>query len=102
MYSDNNFFAFIICIFVIVGISQTLLSSCNIGIPIRGICNLFIVILYPILIYLVINSIKETKKSKYKNTRYLLNGLTIFILFLVLLFNVKLVLKFKFKKRVEF
>ena len=100
MYSDTNFFAFIICIFVIVGISQTLLSSCSIGTPIRGVCNLFIILLYPILIYLVINSIKETKKSQHKNTRYLLNGLTIFILFLVLLFNVKLVLKFKFKRNI--
>jgi len=102
MYSDNNFFAFTICIFVIIGVSQSLLHSCGIQSTIRGICNLFIILLYPILMYLVLNSIKETKKSENKDTRHLLNALTMIVLFIVLIYNIKQLLKFKFKKRPEF
>ena len=85
MYDDNNFFIFIICIFIIIGVSQTLLRSFD-CLKMDGLCNLFIVLLYPILIYLVITSIKATKNSLHKTSRYLLNGLTliVFILFLLL------------------
>jgi hypothetical protein len=102
MFSDNNFPQFIICIFVIIGVSQTLLKSCSISSNILGICNLFIVLFYPILIYLSYISIKETNKSSDKNTknaRYLLNGLSIVILIIIIIFNLLDIAKFKFKRR---
>jgi len=99
MYSDNNFFVFTICIFVIIGVSQTLLRSCSIGSPIMGLCNLFMIVLYPILIYLVVKSIEETKHSQQKTTRHLLNALTLVILCLVLLFNISTLFKLKLKVR---
>lgn len=108
MYDDNNFFIFIICIFVIIGVSQTLLRSID-CLKMDGLCNLFIVLLYPILIYLVIESIKATKNSLHKTSRYLLNGLTLIVLVLILLFNlihfihfVYFIYLFKFRKKKTF
>ena len=108
MYDDNNFFIFIICIFIIIGVSQILLSSFD-CVEMHGLCNLFIVLLYPILIYLVIKSIKATNNSLFKTSRYLLNGLTLIVLILILIFNlihfiqfVYFIYLFKFKKKKTF
>ena len=104
MYSDSNFFQFITCIFIIILTSIQLLQGCNLASSYLGMCNMLMVLFYPVLIYTVGMSIYKTKESKkeYKLTRYIINGITLLILLMILFNNIGSVMKLKFKKKKVF
>lgn len=101
MYSDTNFFQIITCVFIIVLTSIYLLRSCELSSNYYGICNLLMVLFYPILMYVIIKSIVETKNSERKNklTRYLINVITLLILVLIFFNNVSMIVKNGFQKK---
>ena len=66
-------------------------------------CCLFILITYPFLVYIITKSIENTKKSKNnlnKQTRYIINGLLLFLILIIWLIKLyQFISAFKIKTK---
>ena len=84
---DNNseFYIFILSIVSIIFLSQTITKCFAFG-ELLKYCGLFIVIIYPFLVYLMINSIINTKDDKHKSTKNIINSIVL-VSIIILWFN---------------
>ena len=106
MFEDKNFFVYVICMFVIIMASRTVLNACLWSIINKwNFCNIVIIIAYGILVYVCALSIKHTKESsteEIKSVRYLINGLLLFIIGLTIAMNIKdIVQSFQIQKVIQ-
>lgn len=88
MYSDDNYYLFTIVIVAFIILTITVSQTCagTFYGPMNKFCCLFILITYPFLVYIITKSIENTKKSKNnlnKQTRYIINGLLLFLLVII-------------------
>ena len=88
MYSDDNYLLFTIVIIAFIILTITVSQTCagTFYGKMNKFCCLFILITYPFLVYIIIKSIENTKKSKNnlnKQTRYIINGLLLFLLLII-------------------
>ena len=89
MYSDQNYFLFCIFVVSIIALSLLLLTNCKFA-GLGKFCNLLIVLFYIGLIYILLISIKETKKSdsiENKYTRYVINSILLLLVIILWIFN---------------
>jgi len=75
---DNNseFYVFILSIVSIIFLSQTITKCFSFG-PLLKYSGLFIVLVYPFLVYLIIDSIKHTEDDEHKTTNHVLNTIVL-------------------------
>ena len=88
MYSDQNYFIYCIFLASMILLSMKLLNSCLFT-GLGKFCNVLIIVLYPMVFYTIIKSTEESKNSKYKNTRYIINSLFAVIIVLMWLVNIR-------------
>jgi len=84
MYSDSNFFIFILTIIAIIFLSQSTTKCFSFG-SYYKYCCLFVIVVYPLLGYLIMKSIKYTSENKNENKhiRYIVNGILLASLILL-------------------
>lgn len=75
---DNNseFYIFILSIVSIIFLSQTITKCFAFG-SLLKYCGLFIIIVYPFLVYLVIDSIRHIEDNEHKTTNTIINSIVL-------------------------